>query len=240
VSWSFVDKPHVPILSPPMFFNPARNYLASLLGADIALAKPRRALDAGAGELRSFPLFPAGSYTGVGLEQSSFDAGLKRQAKRIARWGQPKLIVADLDGDVSTLGEFDLVVCTRTAFYFKNMPRTLLQLANLITENGRMLFDIPADRLDDVIGSGLVELFENVEVIAYDCLGVPEFPDCFDHLNLQSLKDRLQESKNEKPEIPQAELDAFFQHVVHEMTTAAPVSQCRYVYIRCFGRRMAP
>ena len=242
MSWSFIEKPQVPILSPPLFFNPSRNYIASLLGADIALANPHRALDAGAGELRTFPLFPAGSYTGVGLEQSSFEAGLKRHAKRIARMGTPTLIIADLEGDLDNLGQFDLVVCTATAIYFKNMPRTLVRLASLITQNGRMLFDIPAACVDDVIRSGLVELFENVEVIPYDCLGVPKFPECLSHLNLHSLQERLRRSKAEEPatlKIPQEELDAFFQHVVHEMTTATPISQCRSAYIRCVGRRTA-
>jgi SAM-dependent methyltransferase len=232
VEFLIVSKPTVRILDPPLFPHPARNYLASLVANDIAALDPKRALDAGAGELRMFPLFPPGSYTGVGLNREEFDLGVRRHTLTAEDLPHANMIVADLNQEFAFLGVFDLVVCTGTAHSFTDPARTLMRLAQRLAPGGNMLFQVPTALLENIKDAGIGAMFDRVEVIPYDSRGVPPPPECFQHLGVD-LKQKPDGSYEMTPKIRQA----LRELCIDEMNTESGLSASKSLYFRCIGRK---
>ncbi len=97
---------------------------------------PKKALDAGAGKLRNFWMFPKGSYTGVGKQRGDLKDGRAMCSDQIKVLGNPDLHVFDLNNDFHFFGPFDMVVCTGTADYFDD-PADVLRRMAFIAHQGR-------------------------------------------------------------------------------------------------------
>jgi len=240
VALALAKKPIVPILSPPLFPHPARNYLASMLAADIRSVAPKRALDAGAGVLRTLQLFPPGSYTGVGLYLEELENGLNHQSAFVAQFGAPTLIQADLNGDCRFLGEYDLVVCTGTASYFNNPPDTICRLADLVLTRGAMLIEIPMNLFRPIKASRLVAMFQRIDAVPYNCHGIPEdVPSCIIHLDLQLTGRKAREgaAKSFGEEVySDQDIETLKALTVLEMESPTVFAQSQSVYLRCINR----
>jgi hypothetical protein len=207
--------------------------MASILAADIAAIEPKKALDAGAGELRTFPLFPAGSYTGIVLDASEIAAGLTRQAKHVKKNGRPNFVVTDLNGDFGFLGMFDLVVCTGTAAQLTNAVDTLRRLAAHVRTGGTMLVEIPVEMLTPVLHGVVADDFERVEVVALDTLGLPPYPECLRPLGL--ARNEIVEGRNMI--LSAEDIERLLRFAVDEMNAEPFIEKAMSAYIRCYGSR---
>jgi SAM-dependent methyltransferase len=232
VDFVIIAKPTVRILDPPLFPHPPRNYMASLVANDIATINPKRALDAGAGELRMFSLFPPGSYTGVGLSREEFEMGIRRHKLTAEDLAQSKIIVADLNKDFAFLGSFDLVVCTGTAHSFSEPAHTLKRLAQRLVPRGNMLFQTPAVFFENIKDVGIGAMFDRVEVVPYDSLGIPPPPACFQHLEADELRRNPDGFYAITPKIRQA----LRKLCIDEMNANTGLSTSKSLYFRCIGR----
>jgi hypothetical protein len=122
--------------------NPAKNYIFNLLQHDIAAADPARSLDAGAGELRNFWMFP-GQYFGISHRKATFLRGLQYEvnAEIIAERGMPHVYLQRLESDFSYLGAFDLVACTFTLEYVQDRLSAALRLSDRVSRGGTCLLE---------------------------------------------------------------------------------------------------
>ena len=194
---------------------------------------PKKALDAGAGKLRNFWMFPKGSYTGVGKQRGDLKDGRAMCSDQIKVLGNPDLHVFDLNNDFHFFGPFDMVVCTGTADYFDDPADVLRRMGLLLTKGGTLVFEIKSERFQELNDVGLGELFSISEAVPFNCLGVPIAPEYV-------ARELLGVSKKEFDNgiLIEGHFGAIINHhCQEEMTTVAKgLSNSRQIYVTCRGR----
>ncbi len=235
MAFAIIPKPMVALVSPPWFVHPVRNYVASLLFSDIRDIKPRQALDAGAGRLRNFAMFPPGTYTGVSNDMPDMERGLEEQAKLISKKGAPLLVELDLNEKFTYLGNYDLVVSTATLDYLLDPIDTLERLADLILPNGNALFSISFGRAREIKNSKLPSMFREVEAVPVGnntrSRNLLEFvrEECGE---FATLDNQGEFSMKNTPEVR----ERMWELAVQEMTSPTNMSYADHLYVRCLER----
>jgi hypothetical protein len=132
--------------------SPCKSYLFSLLCRDIRDAGPVRALDAGAGELRNYWMFP-GHYVGITISEKEYFAGVRRWADTglFPATFRPEVYLMRLERDFAFLGLFQLVVCTNTIKYVTNPCDAIARLAERVAQHGSLLLSGPIEYLAPVV-----------------------------------------------------------------------------------------
>ena len=209
--------------------------MSSVIYRDIQAAAPRRALDAGAGKLKNFFMFPRGSYHGLGLDKAPMEQALESMTDVLAQRAVPTMYAMDLNEDFHSIGPFDLVVCTGTTAYLADPVDCVRRLALLLNAGGTLLFDMATERFPQLAAGDLGNLFENVTYFAYDCLGIPESPADIarDILGAPAFAtdlcdfavDLTDEMKNR-----------LFKLSRTEMETNCEISAAKQLYVSCRGR----
>lgn len=143
---------------------PSKNYMFHLLYRDIVAHNPARSLEAGAGQLRNFWMYP-GAYVGISHNRPAYFRGLTRGLNRplIRKNGPPEVYLMRLERDFSFLGLFNLCVCTQTIFYVDNPVDVGRRLAERLDKGGALILDDEIERLDQYIAV-LAPLFETLDV----------------------------------------------------------------------------
>jgi len=147
------NKPIITLMDAQLSPRPAKNYIRNLLFRDIASLRPTTSLDAGAGDLANYWMFP-GKYCGVGKHLERLKEGIAHahNKKFFEQRGFPSLYRLDLDKDISFLGPFDLCVCTETIFYLDDPVSAVRRLIDTVRQGGNLIMDDRyLDRFDDYV-----------------------------------------------------------------------------------------
>jgi len=145
--------------------SPSKNYLFHLLHHDIRSCSPSRSLDAGAGELRNYWMFP-GHYVGISHNRPAYARGLVRgfNPNIVREKGPPEVYLMRLERDFSFLGLFDLCVCTQTIAYMDNPIDVAGRLADRVKAGGTLILDDIIER-EGQYRAALADKFDDIEVI---------------------------------------------------------------------------
>jgi hypothetical protein len=153
---------------------PSVNYMLHLLAHHINSLNPLRSLDAGAGELRNYWMFP-NHYVGISRNRAEFFRGMEimftPQIQLVKP--RPEVYLMRLESDFSFLGEFDLCVCTRTIFYVADRFDVLQRLSARVKEGGALIFDDDIVHLDRYLDL-LNDQYESISVIYWALDGCNE------------------------------------------------------------------
>ncbi len=128
---------------------PARNYVLHLLHTHIKMVSPASSLDAGAGELRNYWMFP-GKYVGIALSRPAYFLGLERAEYRKLATNKilPEVYLMRLESDFSFLGSFELCVSTFTLEYVQDRFDVVQRLSDRVSQNGSLIVEGPLSTLE--------------------------------------------------------------------------------------------
>lgn len=162
---------------------PSVNYMFHLLAHHIKSVNPRRGLDAGAGELRNYWMFP-NNYIGISHNRADYFRGMKTTVPHLLTVKpKPKVYLMRLESDFSFLGEFDLCVCTRTLLYVADHVDVVRRLSERVDKGGALIVENEIAHVDRYLAL-LNNQYEDVSVTywAYDgcnemCSDMPEWSD---------------------------------------------------------------
>lgn len=146
------DKLKMDVLTRWLTANPAKNHAFHMLLMHARMLRPSRSLDAGAGELRNFWMFPKG-YTGIALSPYQLRVGLERPPtpELTERGWIPDLYAMRLQSDFSFLGTFDFAVSTNTLVYVPEYADVAARMSDRVREGGSMIITDDMPRLDDYV-----------------------------------------------------------------------------------------
>jgi hypothetical protein len=169
-----LEKPLVNLVTGWCAERPSLNYMFHLLFHHINSLNPQRSLDAGAGELRNYWMFP-NHYVGIGHERAEFFKGMKRPPtpELMLVKPRPEVYLMRLESDFSFLGEFDLCVCTRTIFYVDDRFDVIQRLSARVKDGGALIFDDYIEHVDRYLAL-LKDQYEDVSVVYWGLEGCNE------------------------------------------------------------------
>lgn len=159
-------KPQVP-LRPLFSTHPAKNYAYHLLALHAAELKPNKVLDAGCGKLRNLRHF-SGGYVGITLQAMFYFSGLERPENQdwIRTHGQPLAYIVPLESDFSSVGAFDLCICTNTLSCVETKKDIVTRLAERVNTQGSLIVSDERESLPDVLDA-LSPAFTSLTLIYY-------------------------------------------------------------------------
>ena len=159
------NKPRVP-LNPLFSTHPSKNFVLHLLAHHTRALKPTSVLDAGCGDLRNLQYFPR-DYVGITREAALYFAGLERPVNQdwIRAHGTPTVYLTALENDFSSVGAFDLCVCTHTLSYLADKRYDVItRLIERVNEGGSLIMNGDLETLRACLDTASRQ-FGSVEVI---------------------------------------------------------------------------
>lgn len=155
-------KPQIPLFDSPVAPYPGKNYAYQLLAYHVEILAPRRTLDAGCGELRTFSIYP-GEYVGITHNRPVFYQGVVKNQGLIAVRGFPEVYLMRLESDFSFIAPVDLAVCTFTIGYVDGRIDVLRRLAQRVRHGGSLIFTDDTEFQSEMLNVLEAE-FEQIEV----------------------------------------------------------------------------
>ena len=139
----------------------------------VHLAGPRDVLDAGAGLLRNYPLFP-GSYTTIGIDAEELRHGIESNSALITPDRIPKVYELDMNEEFGFLGPFDYCVCTATLDYMTDPFFSIGCMEAMLRKRGHLFFTLGDKAKGLALAERLALSFEWVFVVYYGSTDTPQ------------------------------------------------------------------